>query len=353
MVTSLETDSRISYLKRYGNHLLAYASLQDGLDFYLEAPVGYIAFRSTDRLLSRPLVFGDPICDSHFKNKLLESFIIKHPNPIFLQVSRHTAEVLSTRGFLINEFGVETFINVQDYDLLGPHKAHLRRAVHCAERDGIKIEELADSPSIREQARKISEVWLGNKAVNFGELRFLLRPPVYEAEMDVRKFYALEDNKIIGFVFFDPIYANGRVISYLANIERCLHDRSSSVIDCIIIHALNVFKQEGLTELSLALSPLASISDSGDLPYGKGLKQCLSLCYKHGGFLYRFQENASHKRRYRPDLPGAREEKVYFAFQGAFSIRTTYEVFSVIGFRPIKQLLNYVNRLTSKIAQPI
>jgi len=252
--------------------------LQAGLDFYLQPDVGYIAFRSPDSRVSRPLVLGDPICNSERKRELLQSFLIKHPNAIFLQTSRITGEILSSIGFSVNEFGIETYINVQDYDLKGRQKAHLRRSMHSAERDKVTVVELPDSPAVRARAREISGEWVKNKAVNSGELYFLTRPSVFEEEMDVRKFYALQDNEIIGFVFFDPVYDNGRVVSYVTNIERCLHDRWYSIIDCIIIHAIEVFKKEGIRELFVGLSPLAGIADSGER--GKSL-----LCFRRTFFV--------------------------------------------------------------------
>src|SRR5260370_7475909 len=49
--------------------------------------------------------------------------------------------------------------------------------------------------------------------------------PVFDQEEDVRKFVAYDkEGKVAGFVFYDPMYRDGNVFGYSANISRC--DRS-------------------------------------------------------------------------------------------------------------------------------
>lgn len=339
MVTLTVADPRISYLKRYGSHSLAYAILQEGVDTYFEPGIGYVGFRPPDRLFSRPLVLDDPVCDIQAKRELLHSFLKANPKPIFLQISLDTAKALSEMGFQVNEFGVDTFIDVQQYELSGREKAHLRREAHGGQRDGLSIVELLDSSKVREQARSISHEWMQHRLARCMELRFLTRPAVYEKELDVRKFYAMQGDRMLGYVFFDPMYERGRIVGYLSNVERSVHDRSYSVIDCIILHALEVFKKEGVESLSLALSPLLGISDTGEFRYNSVLKFFLRMLQEHGDFLYGFNGHERHIKSYRPDLKGTREEKVYIALEGRFSLLTTYAVFRVLGMCPFQQLI--------------
>src|SRR5271154_3342348 len=47
----------------------------------------------------------------------------------------------------------------------------------------------------------------------------------------------------------------------------------------------------------------------------------------------------------------AREEKVYFVFEGPFSFSTTYRIFSAFGFRPVRQFLKYTAKPIAQIAK--
>ena len=73
--------------------------------------------------------------------------------------------------------------------------------------------------------------------------------------MGHRKFYAYKNNKLVGYVFFDPYFENGQIKGYLANILR--KDPSvkpASLLDRIIVDAAFKFKEEGISELSWALA---------------------------------------------------------------------------------------------------
>ena len=44
--------------------------------------------------------------------------------------------------------------------------------------------------------------------------------PTFENEWAVRKFYCYKGDELLGFVFFDPFFENGKTIGYTANILR-------------------------------------------------------------------------------------------------------------------------------------
>src|SRR6185369_17489422 len=96
----------------------------------------------------------------------------------------------------------------------------------------------------------ISEDWMEKKAVKGHEMSFLVRPAIYDDEPDVRKFYGMKGNETVGFVFFDPMYENGKVVGYMANILRSNCD-GYSVTDYIILEAMEVFRKEGIPVVSL------------------------------------------------------------------------------------------------------
>src|SRR5690606_39737216 len=102
------------------------------------------------------------------------------------------------------------------------------------------------------EVRGLSDAWRSQKAVSGRELRLLTRPPVFSEEWGVRKFYCYQDQRLIGYVFFDPFFREGQLIGYTANILRTWPGiRPSGVLDHILLEAIKQFQSEGVSNLSL------------------------------------------------------------------------------------------------------
>ena len=155
-----------------------------------------------------------------------------------------------------------------------------------------------------DQLRHVSDEWLHKKTVKDHELAFVVRPAVFEDEPDVRKFIAQKDGEVIGFVFFDPMYRDGKVYSYLANILRSMSDASYSVTDFIILEAIEQFRKEGREQLSLGWSPFLNVEDTDEFHHSKRLGDLFRYTYEHANYLYSFKSLSFHKQRYRPDVKG-------------------------------------------------
>lgn len=335
-------DPRLPLLREHGSNSLAYSSLQFGISYFLKRGKGYVAYSQAGKFSPSTVVLSDPVASSECREKLIGDFLKEFANPVFLHISKETATILSKAGFYVNELGIETILDVQRFDLVGNKKQHLRRARNCGEKDELKVLELGARDLRSDAVKEVSSDWLKSKRVDFHELKFLTRPAIYEDEADVRKFYALKDGRVVAFVFFDPIYENGKVVGYIANNLRCNLHRSYSVTDYIIIRALEVFKAEGVKELSLGLSPLSDVFDDGEFRYSPVLKAHFNFCFDHANFLFSFRNLAIHKKRYRPDMPGAREEKVYCASRSQLPLLEMYRVFCLMGLRPVIQTADYV-----------
>lgn len=337
------TKFRFSHLQLYGKGSLAYSSLQQGIKYFMHSELGYIAYVPLDNKNESVVVLADPICKQAEKKTLLEEFIAEVSEPIFIHISHDTAEVLHDMGFFVNQLGVETILDIQTFDLVGNKKQQLRSARNGAQKDNLSVIEVlsVDNEKLKE-LKNISDEWMKDCVVSSRELQFLVRPIVYVDEQDVRKFVALKDDKIVGFVFFDPMYEEGKVIGYIANHLRSNLDRSYSVTDFIILQALEQFKQEGKRDMSLGLSPLAKVSDTDDFRHSKIIKEHFRYCFEKGNFLYNFQNLARHKGKYRPDMPGAREERVYCAMKTAFPLLKLYGIYRVLGFSPVSQTIEHI-----------
>ncbi len=209
---------RISEMQRHGSNSLAYSSLQEGLKYYMHEELGYLAYVCLGDSPDSVLVLADPICNDSKKEELIDAFLRLRSDPVFLHITKGTAEILSARGFSVNELGVETIVEIQKFELSGNKKQQLRAARNRAERDGIKVREVqqADDALIHE-FRKVSDGWLKQKVAGDSQMKLVVRPMIYVDELDVRRFVAIKDHELIAFVVFDPIYENGKVKGYLAN----------------------------------------------------------------------------------------------------------------------------------------
>jgi phosphatidylglycerol lysyltransferase len=333
----LRIATKEDFLREYGGSSLSYSSLQEGIDVFLGPAYGYIAYSPVKIDFERPLCLADPICAEEDLERLIEMFMQEQKAPVFLHITKKTAEVLSKLGFMINEIGVETIIDVQTFNLVGGGKEFLRSQMNRAAKDGLVIKEQSCSEVPRQLLEEISAEWKTRK-VNTEDLAFLVRPAIFDDESDVRKFFAYKDDQLVGFNFFDPIYRDGQIIGYLDNTHRNFGRFSYSIPDCINIEAIRQFKMEGKEILSLGFSALHALNDSGEFRYSGSLKKTLKYFYEHANFLYDFKGAAFHKSRYRPGTEGCEDIKIYLACQSPVPVLHTDKVFKKCGINPIKRM---------------
>jgi len=331
---------RITQLQSHGQSSLAYSSLQSGMQYYMHPEYGYVAYRPMRDGPDSVCVLADPICSPENLKNLIDEFLKVKKDPIFMHCSHATGKILNEYGFSVNELGVETIIDVQNFDLVGSKKEQLRRARNGAKKDNLSVIEIeAVDDQMLAALKKISDDWMAGKVVNSNEMQFIVRPLVYIDEIDVRKFVAIKDKEIVGMVIFDPMYDDNRVSGYIANHLRSNLERPYSVVDFIILEALDKFKEEGIRDLSLGLSPLFKVDDSQEFRYSRLLKLILQYAFENANYVYNFKNLAQHKSKYRPELKGAREEKVYCAMKTRFFLSRMHDVNNLLGLHPVRTTL--------------
>jgi lysylphosphatidylglycerol synthetase-like protein (DUF2156 family) len=126
---------RLNKLRSFGRGSLAYSSLQEGLKYFMH-PLGYVAYSQLPESQDSVVVLADPICAADQMKQFLSAFLESKRDPIFLNLSRAAAKILSELGFTVNELGVETIIDIQAFDLVGSKKQQLRNARNGARKDG-------------------------------------------------------------------------------------------------------------------------------------------------------------------------------------------------------------------------
>lgn len=285
----------------HGSSSSAYFVLQPGVSSFGDASMGVVV----DAAQWTPsghvhVVFTNPLCSDEALEPLLDAYIAHRQGRIlFLGVDRRVSELLSRKGFFSNHLGTESFIDLRRFSVAGKSMKQLRHAANFGKRHRAVVREQLWSQVDGEAVRRISEAWRSQKRTSTRELRLLTRPPEFRDEWGTRKFYCYQGDSLLGYVFFDPYFQNGKVLGYCANIIRSRPEPEfNGVCDYLVLEAIKQFQSEGVSQLSLGLSPLHRLAS---IPHERaGLRRLASALYHYGNRLYAFQGLAYHKTRYRP-----------------------------------------------------
>jgi lysylphosphatidylglycerol synthetase-like protein (DUF2156 family) len=315
------------FLTQFGNLSLSYATLQEGMEYFLH-DTGYISFTTVRHPVfarkPKRIALSDPVCDPAHLRQLMEAFLASNRSAVFVCASEGCAEQLRTMGFKVNCLGFEPEIPIQTYNTQGNWKEldMIKRARNEARREKIRITEVDIETLDKAQLQSISQKWLGTKKVNDREIWIYARRPVYGAEPDVRKFAAYDQhNQIVGYVFYDPIYRAGKVVGYSANISRCDEQRYGRLATAVHMEACDIFRAEGKEVLSLLLAPFVRL-DEGRFNDDFSTKLFFQLSERFGNDIYNFKGLSFHKSKYR--VP---EKFLYFASNSLMPSNDVYLAF--------------------------
>jgi phosphatidylglycerol lysyltransferase len=294
-------EERLSYLRKYGTHCMSFSILQPEMHYFDVPGIGFMAFREK---WGNRLSLADPVCDMKDREILLREFLKGGTHTTFVQISEETAMLLHNRfGFYATQFGVEILLDLENWDLKGKKKQIIRTSVNHARKEGIVFSE--DCPG--NGCRQLTGEWLKTRKVRNREIGFLIRPMEMEYEEGTRKFYAYLNGELVGFIFFDPIYSDNRIIGYVPNISRFSNRFKSGIFYPLMNHAMEVFKLEGVEHINLGLCPL--VIEDDDMPCESGIQKKINrLLYNYGNWIFSFKGLYFTKSRY-----GGTETKVFGA----------------------------------------
>ena len=299
-------EERMEYIHKYGSHCMSFSTLQPGMKFFDVPGKGFIAYRQR---WGSQMVLSDPICHEDDREVLIGEFLNKYKHTGFVQITESVARLIHERfGFYATQFGIESVVDLEKWSLSGKKKQILRTSLNQAKKKGVVIRE--NSEETRHHA--LSKKWMSTRKIKNREIGFLIRPMVMDHEEETRKFFAYQDDELIGFVFFDPIYKAGEIISYVPNISRFSHCFRQGIFYSLITYAMDTFKAEGLKEVNLGLSILV-LDDENAVHEAKLLKNIERLIFKYGNFIYNFKGIAFTKSRFR-----GKANKFYCAHKWSF-----------------------------------
>jgi lysylphosphatidylglycerol synthetase-like protein (DUF2156 family) len=303
-------DRRLSLVRQHGTFTLAYsAAVQEGLE-YFGNDHGFLAYKMVG---STALVLADPVSPAETREAIIRTFVQAKSDVSFCQASRQTAELLSRMGFMVNEMGTETRIDLTNYK-----RKSLRSALKRVANNGHAIKECAAASVGNAEIETVSEHWRQTRTYKDREVCFINRPIVLGDEVDVRKFYAFDrDGNLVAFSFFDPIYQDRQVVGYSTSFKRRLPESDPFICAAILQFAIDAFRLEGRKWLFLGLSPMADIEDK-DFKHSAFVSFNFGHAYRcalFNRFIYPLQAHAAHKREYR-----GLAEQTYFAFNTGLAL---------------------------------
>lgn len=316
----------IPFLRQFGRGAFAYATLQRGMKQFFDENLGYISYVTVRHpvfaLFSKKFVLADPICAQKDSPELIKRFLRKHPRAVFVPTSEETGLVLRDLGFKVNCIGYEPEISIQEYNTKGNWNELdlIKRARNESKRNGIEVREGIKEVDKRD-LEAISQKWIQGKKLNDREIWVYARRPVFEEEEDVRKFIAYQNEMPVGFVFYDPMYKDGKVIGYSDNISRCDEAKFGKLSVAINMEAIDKFKEEGKEILNLCIAPFHKVGQ-GKMNDDGLTKMFFEFMYNYGDNVYNFKGLSFHKSKYR-----AREKPVYFASNGIMPVNDVYLAF--------------------------
>jgi lysylphosphatidylglycerol synthetase-like protein (DUF2156 family) len=291
------------FLTRHGGASLAYATLQEGMAYFIDE-TGYIAYTTVQHPVFSPkprrITLSDPICAREDLPNLISHFLADNPRASFGVISEGCAEALHGMNFKVNCIGYEPEIPIQTYNTQGNWKELdlIKRARNEAKREGLLIRE-EEGTLPRQELTDVSSKWIASKKINDREIWLYARRPVFDHEEDVRKFVAYDkEGRVVGFVFYDPMYRDGKVFGYSANISRCDEKRFGRLATAVHMVAIEKFRVEGKEVLNLLLAPFVKL-DKGKYNDDLGAKLFFSLSARFGNNIYNFNGLSFHKSKYR------------------------------------------------------
>ncbi|MCG8610224.1 MAG: DUF2156 domain-containing protein [Pseudomonadales bacterium] len=314
---SFTFSERVEYLKKYGSHSQSFSTLQPGMEYFDMPGIGFIGYM---RKWGKSYVLSNPVTHESNFELILTEFHKKHPNSCYIQVTKAVVDILHRKfGLYGTQFGSESRIDLQKWSLKGKKKQILRTAINQSEKNGIEVKERYSD----DHTREISDAWIKTRKCKSNEIRFLIRPMNMGYKENERHFYAYQDGKAVGFIYFDPVYEKGQIVSYVPNISRACADFKQGIFYTLMAHAMEVFKEEGVPYLDLGLIPLMLAKDVEEQE-SKVLKNLLKVVYEKGNFLYNFKGLEFTKSRFRGDI-----EKTYCCHKGALPMLEFVSMFKL------------------------
>lgn len=256
----LTDEERLALVRRHGDFSLAYSTaVQKKLSYFSDGD-GYIAFGTK---MSRHFALGDPVADPADRPAYIKRFVEAAGGPWFVQIGADTARVLARLGYQVNRLGVDTRLHLPEHDFSGKRNETVRYSERWLTKKGFTLDEdKGDLPVDR--IKQLSTDWRKGRIVKRWEMGFLNRRFSVEPGADMRRFLLRSpEGRLLAILDFDPLFRDGKVFGYTTSFKRKQVDATPHAEVGLTKFAVDRFREEGISVVTLGLSPLLDIEPSG------------------------------------------------------------------------------------------
>ncbi|TAJ21147.1 MAG: DUF2156 domain-containing protein [Dehalococcoidia bacterium] len=281
-------------LEAYGTTSLApFHLLHDKTYFFAsdgEAFVSYVLAGGSAVALGEPV--GAPAARREVAREFAEFCELSGWRYCFYQATPAGAEELAGLGFRRLKIGEEAIVQVQQFTLTGKASRHLRNVQNRLGAEGVYVVELPqpiDDPTMAE-LQEVSDAWLADGGHRERGFTLGVFSPDY---LRATRVFAVRraDGTIEAFANVLPSFMSP---DSTFDLMRRRPDSTNGVMDLLMLHLIESFRQAGVRGMNLGLAPLARIEGSGPVALAE------RILYERGSAVFNFQGLRAYKDKWQP-----------------------------------------------------
>lgn len=237
----------------------------------------------------------------------------------FYQVRADALPLYLDAGLTLMKLGEEARVMLQEFDLKGPQRAHLRYALKRGERDGFSVEQIERARTTEHlpALRAISDAWLDSRDAREKSFSVAAFDDDYLAAQSV--LLVRQHGEPVAFVTF---MTTDLATEATVGVMRHLPGASSYAMEYLFTQLALHLKAAGYRALSLGMAPLAGM---GPTPLASPWHRLAGLIWRFGGKFYNFRGLRGFKNKFAP-----RWEPRYLAASGSISVFITLADLSLL-----------------------
>jgi phosphatidylglycerol lysyltransferase len=237
----------------------------------------------------------------------------------FYQVRANALPLYLDAGLTLMKLGEEAHVVLDEFDLKGSHRAHLRYALKRGERDGFAVEviEPARVPESIATLREISDGWLDSRDAREKSFSVAAFTEDYLAAQSV--MLVRQNGAPVAFVTFMTTDLNTEAT---VGVMRHVPQASAYAMEYLFTQLALHLKHAGFRSLSLGIAPFSGMSPT---PLASRWHRLANIVWRFGGRFYNFRGLRAFKSKFQPQW-----EPRYLAASGSVGVFFTLADLSLL-----------------------
>ncbi|MBN3764431.1 bifunctional lysylphosphatidylglycerol flippase/synthetase MprF [Burkholderia sp. Ac-20365] len=237
----------------------------------------------------------------------------------FYQVRANALPLYLDAGLTLMKLGEEAHVVLDEFDLKGSHRAHLRYALKRGERDGFAVEviEPARVPESIGTLRAISDGWLDSRDAREKSFSVAAFTEDYLAAQSV--MLVRQNGEPVAFVTFMTTDLNTEAT---VGVMRHVPQASPYAMEYLFTQLALHLKHAGFRSLSLGIAPFSGMSPT---PLASRWHRLANIVWRFGGRFYNFRGLRAFKSKFQPQW-----EPRYLAASGSVGVFFTLADLSLL-----------------------